>query len=54
VPNGGHYNRKTMLRKQDAWPAKKRRLERGATKLAKKREREAHRQAKKAETRETT
>ena len=43
MPNGGHYNRKTQLRKQPAWPAMKRRLERGATKLARQHARDTER-----------
>lgn len=36
MPNGGHYNRKTQLRKQASHPALARRLARGAAKLARK------------------
>ena len=43
MPNGGHYNRKTQLRKQPGWPAKKRRLERGALKLARQHARDTER-----------
>lgn len=39
MPNGGHYSRKTQMRTDPSWPAKKRRLERGAKKLAAKHER---------------
>ena len=44
MPNGGHYNRKTTLRKQHAWPAMRRRLERGRLKLEAKRLRRAARE----------
>lgn len=43
MPNGGHYSRKTQLRKQPAWPAMKRRLERGAMKLARQHARDTER-----------
>lgn len=41
MSNGGHYNRKTTLRKLATHPAMARRLERGAKKLAAKKARTA-------------